>query len=521
MRSVFRMSMGVIFLLSSLLFSETYLVGPQRAYKTLQSVANLLFPGDSVLVDGNATYAGGVSFTRAGLSEQKIVLKGVSVAGKRPIISGGVNTVAFISPEPYTHGADHYVFEGFEVTGGSSRGIYHQAHDLTIRDVVVHDCPAQGILGADRGSGSLLIESCEVYRCGSGDRNHQLYLSTDQVNRPGSVVRVQYCYIHDANGGNNIKSRAERNEIYFNWIEGAYYHELELIGPDPDGVDDEWYPRLKREDSDVVGNVLRKVSTAAGNDRNFSVARIGGDATGESHGRYRFVNNTIISGTGAVFRMFDSLESVEMHNNVLYNPTGVVNVMRTVEAQWTQGSITIAGSCNWVKVGALNVPQGWTQNGSGTDPRFADEEGADFRPAEGSPLINAGGSSSTFAEYPFPDPLTLISGEPSRSAGFVNERTAQGILDIGAFESLSGTTVVLQSVAPKRADACWSVQGRKLKVSGVDQTASVRVFLLNGKQFRPFSVNRDAGEMLVDFTGAKVNGLFLVRVGQHTFKIIN
>ena len=37
------------------------------------------------------------------------------------------------------------------------------------------------------------------------------------------------------NGGNAVKSRAQRNEIYYNWIEGAVYHELELIGPDPAG----------------------------------------------------------------------------------------------------------------------------------------------------------------------------------------------------------------------------------------------------------------------------------------------
>jgi len=37
--------------------------------------------------------------------------------------------------------------------------------------------------------------------------------------------------VHDGNGGNGVKSRAERNEIYYNWIEGSLYHELELIGP--------------------------------------------------------------------------------------------------------------------------------------------------------------------------------------------------------------------------------------------------------------------------------------------------
>ena len=71
-------------------------------------------------------------------------------------------------------------------------------------------------------------------------------MATDETAYPGAVFRMQHCYVHDANGGNNVKSRAERNEIYYNWIEGAYYHELELIGPDGQAES------LKREDSDVV-----------------------------------------------------------------------------------------------------------------------------------------------------------------------------------------------------------------------------------------------------------------------------
>ncbi|MCZ7679294.1 MAG: hypothetical protein M5U28_11265 [Sandaracinaceae bacterium] len=72
----------------------------------------------------------------------------------------------------------------------------------------------------------MLLERVEVHHCGGGDRDHQIYMATDEVAYPGSVFRMQHCWVHDANSGNNVKSRAERNEIYSNWIEGAYYHEL-------------------------------------------------------------------------------------------------------------------------------------------------------------------------------------------------------------------------------------------------------------------------------------------------------
>lgn len=413
--------------------AAVYHVGPAQSYTQLTQVAGLLNPGDTVLVDGNATYQS-VEFTRAGAAGAPIVIRGIRINGSRPIISGGTNTVAFTSPWPYESGADHYVFEGFEVAGGSFRGIYHQSDDLIIRDVLVRNCPAHGILGADQGSGSCLLEFVEVRNCGQGSSQHQIYMATDEVHHPGSVFRMQHCYLHDANGGNNVKSRAERNEIYYNWIEGGYYHELELIGCDGG---DTGNVHLKREDSDVAGNVLRKRRTAAGNDSNFAVTRIGGDGTGWTHGRYRFVNNTFLCGTGAVFRCFDTLESVEMHNNVFYRNGGGINLMRTVEAAWTQDTAVIAGSNNWVYQGAINIPPQWTGTILGTDPGFLEYASADFRPSPGSPLVNAGnGSPQGPPGFPFPNPLFPPAYQPPLHQPIIAAwpRPVVSGLDIGAYE---------------------------------------------------------------------------------------
>src|SRR5204863_6896191 len=141
--------------------------------------------------------------------------------------------------------------------------------------------------GNDSGAGSLTLEYSELYHNGNGESSHQIYMATDEAMYPQSVFRMQFCYVHDALGGNNVKSRAERNEIYYNWIEGAFYHELDLIGSQ------EYAEGVAREDSDVVGNVFVKTST-------YQVARIGGDGTGQSFGRYRFVNNTFVLGTGTL-----------------------------------------------------------------------------------------------------------------------------------------------------------------------------------------------------------------------------
>lgn len=419
--------LGGLSLTPSAVLAATYRVGPGRPYTSLQQVSGLLNPGDLVEVDGDATYPGGVSFRRAGAPNNPIVIRGITVNGRRPIISGGGNTVEFVS---YDDGGNHYVFESFEITAGTNRCVYHQSDDLTLRFLEVHDCPKQGILGADGGSGSITIEHTEVHHCGQGTQNHQIYMSADQGLYPDSVFRLQYSWIHDANGGNNVKSRAARNEIYYNRIEGAYYHELELIGSE------EYAEPVAREDGDVVGNLLVK----KGPNADFAVTRIGGDGTGQSWARYRFVNNTIVvAGGAAVFRIFDGIESVEAHNNVFFRPgSGAVNLERTTEADWLNGR-TVAGRNNWVESGSSNTPPEWTGTLTGADPGFTDAAGGDYTPVVGSPLLEHGmPSPAPPPGFPgFPNPLVtplFVPPGPPYPFGVATPRPAVGTIDIGAYE---------------------------------------------------------------------------------------
>jgi hypothetical protein len=400
-------------------FGATYQVGPGKPYATLGAVKGLLLPGDIVKLYGDASYAGGVAFTKNGTASQKITIQGIRVNGKRPVISGGYNTVEAAG--------DHYIFEGLDLTAGSMRCFFHHAHNVTLRDSVIHDCPSHGILGAVDDSGSLLVEYTEIHHTGSGDKRHQIYMHTDQGTHPGSVFRLQHCYIHDGNGGNNVKSRAERNEIYYNWIEGAYYHEVELIGPGAAGG--------IREDSDVVGNVLRKKNT-------FFVNRFGGDGSGETDGRYRFVNNTVItqSGGSAVFRFFDGLQSVEMHNNVFFALNGgIVKMIHQTYADWSTGQSLIAGSNNWVMKGSTSVPSKWTSTIFGTIPGFVNVSTMDVRVNSTSPLVNAGASTTSGPPgYPFPNPLAKPLRLPPlhkvEALGGALVRPVDSLIDIGAYE---------------------------------------------------------------------------------------
>ena len=425
-----------LLLLATPALATTYQVGSTRTLKTLGAVASQLGPGDVVEVDGNTTYTGGIVLSKAGAKGNPITVRGVAVNGKRPLLSGGTNTIEIQG--------DHYVIQGFEVTGGTSRCVYHHADDVTMRDLVVHDCKAQGLLGADQDSGSLTLEYSEFYGSGSGTQDHQIYMATDEVAHPGSVFRMQFCYVHDGAGGNNVKSRAQRNEIYYNWIEGAVYHELELIGPDPGGAPAGWTEGLAREDSDVVGNVLRKTQTSF-------VVRFGGDGTGQSNGRYRFVANTVLTqpGGSAVFRLFDGIESVEMHDNLFFvdpNPAGASNIVRDTEAVWSTGSRIVGGSHNWVLNHATNVPAEWTTTVEGTNPGLASISTMDLRPISTSPLADACTCISSPTGHDFPSPLAWPEFEPPvhllEAPGGGVPRSVSGQLYIGAFQSSGsgGTT---------------------------------------------------------------------------------
>lgn len=440
MRSV--IILAILWLMPLAVHAFTYQVGSSRTYPTLQALtmARTLQPDDVVEVDGNATYSGGIIFRDSGTLGHPIIVRGLRVNGLRPIVSGGANGIEF-------RVSDHMLLEGFEITGSTSRCLYHHAHDITIRDVLVHDCPGNGIQSSDIDSGSLTLEYSEVHHAGQGSLRHMLYIQTDEVAHPGAVFKMRFCYIHHGNGGNMLKSRAERNEISYNWLEGSFYRELELIGPDPPSQNASWTEGMAREDSDVIGNVIVHTSSSA-------LVRTGGDGGGgQTNGRYRFVNNTFVLNNGnsgnTVFQLFDGMESIEMHNNVIYRSLGgAAIVLNEVDVQWAAGSRLIAGSNNWLQTGTAAVPVEWTGTKLGSNPGFVDIVGNDLRPAPASVLIDSANATPSGVQghlYPNPifPPVFLPPPRAALGVGAEQTRPISATLDIGAYEAI--TEIIFQN----------------------------------------------------------------------------
>jgi len=460
-----------------------YQVGPTRPFQTLQAVASLLAPGDVVEVDGNVTYPGGVLLQNHGSAAEKVTIRGLRVNGNRPRISGGGDGIKL--------DADHYVVEGLDITASTNRCLFLQGDDLLVRDTVVHDCPAHGILGADGETGDMTLEHVEVHHCGSGTQFHQVYMATDNTMFPQATFRMRYSWVHDANGGNSVKSRAGRNEIHYNWIEGAMFHELDLIGADgqPAG--------LVREDSEVVGNVLVKSAASSGR-----IARIGGDGTGDSNGRFRFAHNTMLLGaaSGTAIAIQDHVESLQVSDNVIHRTSGgAFTVVRVAEQV---GTSLHAGQNNWVQSGATNIRPEWTGTVQGALPGFTNLAAWDLVPAAGSAIENAGLlPTSGPGGAPFPNPIAApLYHPPVRTVGLPGSEQARptaGTIDIGAYERLSvvpSMTVDDVTVTEGNAGTVSAIFTARLSVAAT-QAVTVGFATANGTATAPGDYTAASGAL--------------------------
>lgn len=408
--------------------SPHYYIGPERYYKQIQEISSFLIPGDTVYVDGNATYTGGIILDISGSSEKRIVLAGINRNGKRPVITGGVMGIKV--------NGNYITIKGFEITSSLKAGIGHFANEIIINDCIIHDNLRDGIIGWGSLSGSLTVEYTELYHNGLSSSSpfaHQIYMATDETMYPNAVFRLQFCYIHDGNGGNNVKTRSGRNEFYYNWIEGAVFHGLELIGPDPED-NSETKEETKREDSDIVGNVI--IVTPG-----MCCVRVGGDGTGQTWGRYRFVNNTfILNGKSDVIRGYAGVQTIELYNNAIVNSTSKndTRVLNDDDLNWSNQR-QVFGSNNWIQSGVASIPVELTNTFIGTFPGFKDLANKDLRLASGSELINRANQNPLGSDnFPFPHGLFPADFHPPlhclKQESEIEARPSSDIIDIGAFE---------------------------------------------------------------------------------------
>ena len=475
---------------------KTYLIGPTHKYQKAQDVALELKPGDEVLIDAfDGEYPAPLYLTACnGAPGRPVTVKGLRVNGKRPVIrSAGANHPVYV-------GSQYIVLEGIAFKGHLERALavrgktiadlrkyfddgrqgekgpndspYFISSDaISYRGIrldgadhlIIRDCEVYyNYHGIQGGHANITIEYCDVHSNAISNQSHNFYLHSE----PGTVARVQYCYIHEPFFPmNGLKSRAGRNEVYYNY----FYNNgqaMELISNNS-------ATPATPFDSDVVGNVI--VST---NPRCTQGMRMSGDNTGPgTYGRYRVANNTfsfLHDRSAYMLRLnpVQWVESVEVYNNIFYSScNGNFNLFTTsTQGKWVAGG-RVTGMNNWIcaNVDQSSIPgteafkiNDWDAGiyefkGTyyGDDPGFINRDGTpltglNLSLSTDSPLIGAGVPMNTLKEWPpfeggrppftFPNPLTVLNMQPVNPAvtgadGMYNVagRSEKNNPDIGAY----------------------------------------------------------------------------------------
>ena len=402
MRNGFVCCLGVLLLTASLVSAKTVQVGPTRSYTTVSAGYNAAAAGDTIEID-SGTYTGAAGWVT--INTNNLTIRGVGAT--RPVLdaAGGATASKGIFVVYATNlTVENLEFKNAYISAGqglNAAGIRYQPStspsSLTVRSCYFHD-NQNGILGGDTGS-TVLFENTEFNHNGAGDGySHNMYIGAN-------TFTLRYCYVHNANVGHEVKTRAKVNNILYNRISnetGSASRELQLANGGP---------------SFVIGNVIYQ-----GNGGNSQIITYGDEYNISPYANpnpYLYiVNNTIVNqrDNGAQFiYVADTAATVLIQNNI-FAMTGYGNetILSGPGSQVT----------NWQTIS--------------TNAGFANQAGFDYHLTPASTgAINAGtapgmGFTPNSSPATFTYPLTPIYQyiHPCNK----EVRPTSGTIDIGAYE---------------------------------------------------------------------------------------
>lgn len=339
--------------------ATTYQVGAERAMKSLKAIAAQLKPGDVVEIDPGV-YREVLKLQANGTKEAPITIRGVGA--QRPVFDADGLDTSGRGPIPrgifQIEGA-YYVIEHLEFKNARNHENSAGVRLLASTNAVIRDCKVSycdmGIFGDDRET--VTIESCDIGFNSTKDRigyAHNFYMH-------GNRVLVRACHIHDCPYGQNFKSRAHYNELWYNWIADSGEGE---VGP-VDARD----TASPNSNTLLVGNVVVSAPERQGNNAKFVL--FGSELGGSHDGTLYLYHNTFVAGNPRIqfVNLADAKARAVIRNNIFIGSRNLLVESRP--------AVSVVADHNFLPANAV-VPPGWMDNITGTDPGFVDAAARDF-----------------------------------------------------------------------------------------------------------------------------------------------
>ncbi len=395
--------------------AATYRVGPMQEIKGLGEIAEKLQPGDTVEIDPGI-YREVLKLRANGTADAPIIIRGAGET--RPVFDADGLNVSGRGGIPrgifQIEGA-YYIIERLELknarNGNNAAGIrLLGSTNAIIRDCKISFCD-MGIFGSDRET--VTIEACDVGFNSTIEHNgysHNFYMS-------GNSVVVRNCYIHDCLYGQNFKSRAHYNELWYNWIVDSNQGE---VGPvDGKGATDRPHSNVL-----MVGNVIVSKPDRTGNRSKFIL--YGSESGGKHDGTLYLFHNTLIAGSPRIrfVQLYDPNARLVAHNNIFFGSDQIV-----VEAR---KAMSVSGSHNWIPNSA-EAPATFTNTIKGDAPGFLSVDERDFRLQTTSPCVDNGAEDLEYIDGDGQSHQLVIDHNYVPHLK-VARRTMIGMPDLGAYE---------------------------------------------------------------------------------------
>lgn len=402
--------------------AATLSVGTGKTYATPCQAFAASKTGDVVEIQGGTTYRGDV----CGIYTNNLTVRGVN---GRPVIDAagknamGKGTWVVIGNDVVIENVEMF---GARVPDENGAALRLEGSNFTLRSSYLHD-NENGILANAVSTSNILVEKSEFARNGFGTGyTHNLYI--------GAVASLtfRHNFSHDANGGHNLKSRARINTVSYNRFSSL-----------PEGQVGSGKPSYEINipnagTSYIIGNVIQQPASN-GNPSLIAYGEEGANNPG--HDLY-IVNNTFLNDDASrgtfVFVGSGVTKPVLLQNNIF----GGIGTLIT-------------------QTGAVEKT-----NYRSASPSFVNRAAYDLRPTGSMLVIDAGSLPDISAAG-----VSLLPTSQYKHVADGETRSLVGVLDIGAYEASSTTTVApTPTPTPSTWPSCAS-EGGTCSFSG---TAEVR-----------------------------------------------